>query len=99
MCSEPLKPQPAAASEPPSTTERLKEYARRERQRFRASYEPQSPTAAPNPEDPVELLQVPPASEPERLDVNHYHIADEVWHWCSMDYSEKCTLSSNCTAL
>jgi hypothetical protein len=90
MCSEPLKPEPATASEPPSTTERIREYARRERQKFRASIEPQSPIAARNPEDPVELRQVPPVSEPERLDVNHYHIVDEVWHWSAIDYGAKC---------
>ncbi|KAH0559734.1 hypothetical protein GP486_003749 [Trichoglossum hirsutum] len=90
MCLEPLKPQIVAATEePPSTTERFKNYARRERQRLRASYDPQSPTAARNPEDPLELRQAAPVSGTKRLDVNHYHIVDGVWHWSSMDYGEK----------
>ncbi|KAH0536418.1 hypothetical protein FGG08_006716 [Glutinoglossum americanum] len=87
MCSDPSRPQPVVVSDPPSPTERFKEYARQKQQQFRASYEPQSPVAAPNPEDPVELRQVPP--DRDRLDVNHYHIADEVWHWSSIDYGEK----------
>jgi hypothetical protein len=98
MCLEPLKPQIAAASEPPSTTERFKNYARREREKFKASYE-QSPITAQNLEDPLELRQATPASDQERLDVNHYHIVDGVWHWSSMDYGEKCMSSDHCTVL
>src|SRR5215475_10687855 len=100
MCLEPSKPQIVAPSvEPPSTTKRFKHYARRERQKFRSSFDPQSPTAARSPEDPVELRQVAPASGPERLDVNHYHIVDGVWHWSSMDYGEKCMSIGYCAAL
>ncbi|KAI9764008.1 MAG: hypothetical protein M1840_008956 [Geoglossum simile] len=86
MCSEPLKPEPAASTEPPSATERLKEYTRQKRQQFRDSYQP---PALQNSENHLELGRVPRAKGPMGLDVNHYHIADEVWHWSSTDYGKK----------
>jgi hypothetical protein len=96
MCCQPLKPEPAVHTEPPSTTERLKEYTRQKRQQFLDSYQPPTPTV-PNSETHLELGPVPPARESIGLDVNHYHIADEVWHWSSTDYGKKCMLNDDYT--
>ena len=94
MCSQPLKPVPAANAEPPSTTDRLIEYTRQKRQQLLESYQPSTPTA-PNSENQLELGRVPRERDSTGLDVNHYHIADEVWHWSSTDYGTKCMANSN----
>ena len=31
-----------------------------------------------------------PPDDDKPLDINHYHIVDEVWHYCSVDWGSKC---------
>ncbi|KAI9779355.1 MAG: hypothetical protein M1839_007463 [Geoglossum umbratile] len=89
MYSEPLKPVPAVSSnEAPSTTERIKEYTRQKRQQLLDPHQPPTPTA-PNAENSIELGKVPPTTNRKRLDMNHYHLASEVWHWSSIDYGKR----------
>ena len=38
-----------------------------------------------------EGMAVPSTSRPPVLDLSHYKLVEEVWHYCSVDWSNKCT--------
>ncbi len=38
-----------------------------------------------------EGMAIPTSFRPPALDLSHYRLVEEVWHYCSVDWSDKCT--------
>ena len=82
MCSDPMKPVPAAAIAPHS---RMQDFLHRRRDVPRRSMQDHVQDL----EGHIELGESPSLAQGV-LDLNHYHIINEVWHYFSVDWGHNC---------
>ena len=78
MACEPLKPALVVHEERPSRTRALVQTFRDRKSTDTHSSDPEA----------VEMVE--PHKNDGDLDLNHYRIIDEVWHFCSVDWGSKC---------
>ena len=78
MGSKPLTPALVVPKEPMST-----------RQAIMQAYKEQR-SIDKHPADPEKIEMGKSEDRAKPLDINHYRIVNEVWHFCSVDWGSKC---------
>ena len=94
MCCDPLRPEPAIKPVPQVSRVRqaLNKRSREAYQRSQLEAQNQAHTLS-KLESDVESqeMKANPNSAAMRLDLNHYRIVNEIWHFISVDWGHRCT--------
>jgi hypothetical protein len=86
MCCDPLKPEPVANS--PPRPARVKEILRTKSWR---NFKRNELAAKKSPSSDTESHDLAPGSGLDSsLDLNHYRIVNELWHFMSVDWGHRC---------
>lgn len=89
MCTDPLKPA-LAPTAPETPRSRIHEMWHHQKDMEQTSSQSQTS----DPESHMEMAEMEPVERPA-LDLSHYNIINEVWHYSSVDWGHKC----ECTPL
>ena len=83
MCADPLKP--ALVVVPDTPRSRVHDFLHHQKETERTSMQSQGS----DPESPVQMTSIPTVRD-GGLDLSHYKIINEVWHYSSVDWGHRC---------